>query len=404
MNPTDLLTRLRDVLGPCESFTPLHIPIFDEQEVAYLRECVESNFVSSVGAFVDRFEEALAAFTGAKRAVVCVNGTSALHLALRLAGVEPGDEVLIPSLSFVATANAVSYAGAVPHFVECELGHFGVDVGKIEDYILKIEDRRLKIEDGRGKIEDGRGERKNGGIINKVTGRRIRALVPMHVFGHPVDVEGCQRVCEQFGLALVEDAAESLGSFYGGRHMGTFGTCGVLSFNGNKVITTGGGGALLFNDDELADKAKYLSTTAKRPHRWEFFHDEIGYNYRMPALNAAMGVAQMEKLPRFLEQKRVLANRYAEAFADVEGIRFVTEPDGCRSNYWLNALVLEENAPVTRDELLEATNSNNIMTRPIWVPLHKLPMYADCPRMELPVTEDLEKRVVNVPSSAHLAG
>ena len=242
----------------------------------------------------------------------------------------------------------------------------------------------------------------SSGIKNPVTGRRIKALVPMHVFGHPVDLEGCRRLCDKFGLALIEDAAESLGSWYHGRHTGTIGEVGVLSFNGNKVITTGGGGALLFNDDELADHAKYLSTTAKRPHRWEFFHDEIGYNYRMPALNAAMGVAQMEKLPRFLEQKRALAERYVEAFADVEGLRFVTEPDGCRSNYWLNTLVLDEEGPVTRDALLAATNSNNIMTRPIWAPLHQLPMFQDCPRMELPVTENLARRIVNIPSTAGL--
>jgi perosamine synthetase len=386
MNTTHILTRLRSVLGPCDQFTPLHIPIFDKRETDLLKECVESNFVSSVGAFCDRFEESLASYTGAKRAVLCVNGTSALHLALRVAGVESGDEVLMPSLTFVATANAVRYAEAVPHFVECEGEHFGVDVGKIEDYLLSIADNR----------EDR--------LYNKLTGRCIRALVPMHVFGHPVDMEGCQRLCEEFGLMLIEDAAESLGSFFRGKHTGNFGTCGVLSFNGNKVITTGGGGALLFNNDELADHAKYLSTTAKKPHRWEYFHDDMGYNYRMPALNAAMGVAQMEKLPRFLEQKRKLAETYAEAFADVEGIRFVTEPDGCRSNYWLNALVLDVESPVTRDELLEATNSNNIMTRPVWVPLHKLPMYKDCPRMDLSVTESLEQRIVNIPSSAYLAG
>ncbi len=381
----NILSRIRTVLGPCNEFTPLHIPIFDNREVELLSECVESNFVSSVGPFVDRFEKALAVFTGANRVVLCVNGTSALHLALRVAGVAPGDEVLIPSLTFVATANAVSYAGAVPHFVECEEGHFGVDVAKVEIYLTEHTEPR------------------GGDLYNRGTGRRIKALVPMHVFGHPVDIEGCQRVCKRFGLALVEDAAESLGSWYHGRHTGTFGVCGVLSFNGNKIITTGGGGAILFSDEELAARARHLSTTAKRPHRWEFFHDAIGYNYRMPALNAALGVAQMEKLPKFLDQKRRLAERYAEAFAGLEGVRFVTEPDGCRSNYWLNTLVLDANGPVTRDELLAATNDANIMTRPVWVPLHKLPMYADCPRMELSVTEALERRIVNIPSSAYLA-
>ncbi|NBB78279.1 MAG: LegC family aminotransferase [Verrucomicrobia bacterium] len=384
MNTTDIIDRIESVIGPREAFTPLHIPIFDEREVELLRECVESNMVSSVGAFGNRFEAALADYTGAKRVVLCVNGTSALHLALRVTGVQPGDEVMLPSLSFVATANAVRYAGAVPHFVDVREAHFGMDPAALQSRLEAI------------------GEQRDGGLFNRETGRPIRCVVPMHAFGHPVLISELLAVAKRFGLALVEDAAESLGSFYEGRHTGTFGDCGTLSFNGNKVITTGGGGALLFNDDALADRAKYLSTTAKRPHKWEFFHDELGYNYRMPALNAAMGCAQMEKLSGMLKQKRALAARYAEAFADLDGVRFVTEPPGCQSNYWLNALVLQSDSIETRNAILDATNAGNIMTRPIWTPLHALPMYADCPRGTLDVTRSLAKRIINIPSTAGL--
>jgi perosamine synthetase len=340
--------------------------------------------VSSVGAFCDRFEEALAEFTGAKRAVLCVNGTSALHLALRVCGVEPGDEVLIPSLSFVATANAVRYAGATPHFIDCEPEHFGLDPAKLQARLEAI------------------GERRGDVLYNRETGRPIRCVVPMHAFGHPVLLKELLDVAKAHGLKLVEDAAESLGSFYHGQHTGTFGDCGILSFNGNKVITTGGGGALLFNDEAQADRAKYLSTTAKQPHPYEFFHDELGYNYRMPALNAAMGCAQMEKLPGMLAQKRELAARYEAAFANMDGLRFVTEPEGCRSNYWLNAIILEEADMKLRNEILKETNALNIMTRPIWTPLHELPMYAECPQGPLEATLSLAKRIINIPSTAGL--
>ncbi|MGJ8638299.1 MAG: LegC family aminotransferase [Opitutaceae bacterium] len=384
MNIQSTVERIQSVIGPCENFTPLHIPIFDEREVELLRECVESNFVSSVGAFCDRFEAALAEYTGAKRAVLCVNGTSALHLALRVAGVEEGDEVLIPSLSFVATANAVRYAGGIPHFVDCEAQHFGLDPVKLRAHLESI------------------GELREGVLYNRESSRPIRCVVPMHAFGHPVLIQELLVVAKEFSLKMVEDAAESLGSFYQGKHTGTFGECGILSFNGNKVITTGGGGAILFNDDALADRAKYLSTTAKRPHKWEFFHDEMGYNYRMPALNAALGCAQMEKLPGLIQQKRALADRYAAAFKGVSGLRFLEEPEGCHSNYWLNTLVLDGGSAQQRDELLEATNGQNVMTRPVWTPLHLLPMFSDCPRMSLAVTEAVAGRIVNIPSTAGL--
>lgn len=384
MNTESIIERIHSVIGVRENFTPLHIPIFDNREVDLLRECVESNMVSSVGAFCDRFEAALAEFTGAKRAVLCVNGTSALHLALRVAGVEPNDEVIIPSMSFVATANAVRYAGAVPHFVDCEREHFGMDPVKLREHLSFI------------------GESRDGLLYNRETGRVIRCVVPMHAFGHPVLLKELASVVNDYSLKLVEDAAESLGSFYEGKHTGTFGDCGILSFNGNKVMTTGGGGAILFNDEGMADHAKYLSTTAKRPHKWEFYHDEMGYNYRMPALNAAMGCAQMEKLPKMLEQKRALARRYEQAFEGLDGLHFLTEPSNCQSNYWLNAIVLDEPNLEQRDAILEATNSQNIMTRPVWTPLHLLPMYADCPRMDLSVTEEVAQRIINIPSTAGL--
>jgi perosamine synthetase len=384
MSTKPIIQRIQSVIGPCDSFTPLHIPIFDEQEVANLRECVESNFVSSVGAFCDRFEEALCRYTGAKRAVLCVNGTAALHLALRVVGVQAGDEVLIPSLSFVATANALSYAGAVPHFIDVESQHFGMCPQALKARLESI------------------GEMRGKQLFNRETNRPIRCVVPMHAFGHPVLLNELLEVSRSYGLLFVEDAAESLGSFYRDQHTGTFGDCGIVSFNGNKIITTGGGGVLLFNDEKLADHAKHLSTTAKRPHKWEFFHDELGYNYRMPALNAALGCAQMEKMAGFVEQKRELAARYAEAFSGMDGLRFVTEPKGCRSNYWLNTLVLEENGPFERDAVLDATNAANIMTRPVWNPLHQLPMYEKCPRADLPITLSLARRIVNIPSTAGL--
>jgi len=384
MNPSTIINRIQSVIGPREAFTPLHIPIFDHRETDLLRECVESNMVSSVGAFCDRFEASLVEFTGAKRAVLCMNGTAALHLALRVCGVQPGDEVIIPSLTFVATANAVRYAGAIPHFVDADESRFGMEPSAVAERLEAI------------------GEQRDGKCYNRETGRRIAAVVPMHAFGHPVRIQELLEVTQRYELPLVEDAAESLGSYVGERHTGTFGICGTLSFNGNKVITTGGGGAILFDDDKLADKAKYLSTTAKRPHKWEFFHDELGYNYRLPALNAAMGCAQMEKLPGFLEKKRALAERYREAFADVEGVDFVTEPKGCTSNYWLNAILLDEGGPFERDAVLDATNAANIMTRPVWTPLHELPMYAVCPRGPLETTLSLAKRIINIPSTASL--
>ncbi len=362
----------------------LHCPELRGNELAYLEECVDTAWVSYAGSFVTRFDRELAQLTGARHAVVMVNGTAALHVALMLAGVGRGEEVLMPSLTFVATANAVAYLGAVPHFCEVEARTLGLDPARLARHLDEVAERR--------------GE----GLFNRATGRRIAAIVPMHTFGHPVDMEPLMVLADRWGLVVVEDAAESLGSYYHGRHTGTFGRMGILSFNGNKIVTTGGGGAIITDDDELAARARHLTTTAKAPHRWEFIHDEVGFNYRMPNINAAVGCAQLEQLPGFLERKRRLAQRYVEAFEGVEGISVFREPPGCRSNYWLNVLLLDEPSLDVRDALLAALNDAGLQSRPIWKPMHQLRMYADCPRMDLTVTEELALRVINVPSSAGL--
>lgn len=363
----------------------LHEPQFAGKEWEYLKECLDSTFVSSVGKFVDRFEKDLADFTGARYSVAVVNGTAALHIALKLAGVQAGDEVLTPALTFVATANAVSYCNAIPHFVDCEEATLGMSAAALRDYLYSASELR------------------HGVCVNRQTNRPIRAVVPMHTFGHPVDLDGLMAVAHDFKLVLIEDAAESLGSFYHGRHTGTFGRVGTLSFNGNKTITTGGGGAILTDDEALARHAKHLTTTAKLPHRWAFEHDEIGFNYRMPNLNAALGCAQIEQLSGFVDAKRRLFNLYRTAFANFPNISIVDEPHGCRSNFWLQTLKLECEDIALRDAILEATNSAGYMTRPIWRPIHKMQPYADCPRMPLTCTSALEQRLINLPSSAQLA-
>lgn len=380
--PTRIVDTLRSVTGAGN--TVLHAPRFAGNEWTYLKECLDSTFVSSVGKFVDRFEADLAAFTGAKRAIAVVNGTAALQIALQLGGVKAGDEVLVPALSFIATANAVLYCDATPHFVESEERTLGVDASALREYLNATTELR-------------------GGVcINRSTGRAVRALVPMHTFGHPVDIDGALSVAHDFHLALVEDAAESLGSLYHGRHTGTFGMLGTLSFNGNKTITTGGGGAILTNDKTLAARAKHLTTTAKLPHRWNFVHDEMGYNYRMPNINAALGCAQLEQLPAMLDAKRQLFLKYSAAFSNLRAARIFEEPSGCRSNYWLQALVLDRAVECERDAILAATNDAGIMTRPAWTLMHRLPMFVHCPTMALPVAESLERRIVNIPSSAVL--
>ncbi|MFZ5633353.1 MAG: LegC family aminotransferase [Bacillota bacterium] len=379
-----IVEAIQKVLPQGKDHIALHEPEFEGNERVYVKECLDTGWVSSVGKFVDLFEERLAEYTGVKRAIAVVNGTAALHICLKLVGVEPGDEVLAPALTFVATANAITYCGAVPHFVDSQEKTLGLDPNKLSVYLDEIADVRLD------------------GCFNKQTGRRIKAVVPMHTFGHPVDLDPLAELCARFGLELVEDAAESLGSYYKGRHTGNWGKVSALSFNGNKVITTGGGGAILTNDESLAKLAKHITTTAKTPHKWAFNHDMVGYNYRLPNINAALGCAQLEQLMGFIKKKRALAERYREVFAEVEGVTFFTEPNFARSNYWLNVLLLDKDLSGERDVLLEFTNNNGIMTRPAWTLMHKLPMYQWSPRMDLSVAEDLESRLVNIPSSSIL--
>jgi perosamine synthetase len=383
-DPQEIAHALREVLPAERDFISLNEPCFNGNEWTYVKECLDSGWVSSVGKFVDRFEEDLSRYTGAKHAIAVVNGTAALHICLLLAGVVPGDEVLIPTLTFIATANAVSYCGAIPHFIDSEERTLGIDPVELAARLAEIAELRPD------------------GCYNRQTGRRIKALVPMHTFGHPVDLDPLLETCRELRIELIEDAAESVGSLYKGRHTGTFGRLSALSFNGNKTITTGGGGAILTNDEELGKLARHITTTAKVPHRWEFNHDMIGYNYRMPNINAALGCAQLEQLPEFLAAKRSLAERYQKIFSGIGGICFFSEPEFARSNYWLNTLLLDEECTGDRDALLTATNDVGIMTRPSWTLIHKLPMFADRPKMELLVAESLERRLINIPSSAGL--
>lgn len=361
-----------------DGFIPLHEPHFAGNEKIYLNECIDTTFVSSVGKFVDRFEEEMARFTGASYAVATVNGTAALHIALKLAGVNHNDEVITQPLTFIATCNAISYIGAHPIFVDVDRSTMGLSPEKLADFLEK-ETQML-----------------NGFCTNKTTKRVIKAVVPMHTFGMPADMDSIKAVCAPYGLPIVEDAAESLGSYQGGVHTGTKGLMGTLSFNGNKTITTGGGGMILTNYEDLAKKAKHLTTTAKVPHRWDFDHDEIGYNYRMPNINAALGCAQLEELPKILSAKRALAKKY-EVFFKEKDATFVTELGNNKANYWLNTILLKEASQ--RDVFLNATNDAGVMTRPIWKLMSSLPMFVNAQKGNLENAIWLEERVINIPSS-----
>lgn len=364
------------------NFVPLAVPVFAGNEKKYLEECIDTTFVSSVGQFVDRFEKDMATYTGCKRAVVCVSGTNALHMSLMLAGVGRDDEVLTQALTFIATCNALSYIGAHPVFIDVDKTTMGLSPDAIKEWLIK------------------NAEIRNGQCYNKNTGRRVKACVPMHTFGHPVRIEEIAQICEEYHIELVEDAAESIGSLYKGKHTGTFGKVGAISFNGNKTITTGGGGMMLFNDEELGAFAKHLTTQAKIPHRWEFRHDHIGYNYRMPNINAALGCAQLENLDKFVESKRQVAAEYAEFFKNIDDIDFFTEPENCYSNYWLNVVILKDKE--AQLEFLQQTNDNGVMTRPIWELMNRLPMFEDCEHDGLKNTIWFADRVVNIPSSVRL--
>ena len=368
-----------------QGFVPLHAATFSGNEKKYLNECIDTTFVSSVGEFVNRFERDMATYTGAARTVVCVSGTNALHMALMLAGVERGDEVITQPLTFIATANAISYCGAHPVFVDVDRDTMGLSPARMGEWLA-----------GHAAVRDGQ-------CYNKGTGRRIKACVPMHPFGHPVHLDELVAVCREWHIELVEDAAESVGSLYKGRHTGLFGRVGVLSFNGNKTITTGGGGMLLFNEEniDLADRAKHLTTQAKVPHRWEFVHDAVGYNYRMPNINAALGCAQLECLPAYIDSKRAVAAEYAAHFSNhPANIEFFGEPADTRSNYWLNAVILPDHE--AQIEFLTQTNDNGVMTRPIWELMNRLPMFAGSECGDLSTAEWFSDRIVNIPSSVQL--
>lgn len=350
----------------------------------YVKDCIETGMVSSVGAYVNKFERMLEEFTGAKHAVAVVNGTCGLHMALKLAGVQPKDEVLVPALTFVASANAVTYCEATPHFIDSDEQTMGVDPEKLQAYLEKDTESR------------------SGFRVNRKTGKVIRAILPMHAFGRPARLKELMKVAQDFQIALVEDAAESIGSFYQGQHTGTFGLLGVLSFNGNKIITTGGGGAILTNDPELARRAKHLTTTAKIPHTWAYRHDEIGYNYRMPNLNAALGCAQLEQLPAFLKAKQKLHDLYQKAFREIEGVDLLSQPARCQSNFWLQTLILQRGRERELEPILAKLHGEKILARPAWTPLHQLPPFQSAPRMGLNAAESLAQRILNLPSSCCL--
>jgi len=363
--------------SPDESI-PLHEPRFYGNEKKYVMDAIDSTFVSSVGAYVDRFEKMMTELTGAKFAVATVNGTSALHTALILAGVEPGDEVITQPLTFVATANAIAYTGAKPIFTDIDKSTLGLCPDKLNDF-----------------LEENLKQHKNL-WVNKKTGKKIAACVPMHTFGHPAKIDKIVEVCSQFDISVVEDAAESLGSTYKGKQTGTFGLMGTYSFNGNKTITCGGGGAIVTDNVEIAKRAKHLTTTAKKPHKWDYVHDETGYNYRMPNLNAAMACTQLEMLEEFLQNKRELAKKYHEFFSNSD-IKFFTEPEHSKSNYWLNTIQLKDKSE--RDAFLEYSNNHGVMTRPAWRLMHKLDMYTNCQTGDLENAERIEQKIVNIPSS-----
>lgn len=375
----DIIQFIRQLYNKPEGFIALHEPHFGGNEKKYLNECIDTTFVSSVGKFVDRLEETVAEYTGAKKAVVCVNGTNALHMAMILVGVERDDEVITQALTFIATCNAISYTGAHPVFIDVDRDTMGLSPVAMERWLLE------------------NAVVKNNICYNKKTNRRIKACIPMHTFGHPVHMDELMDLCKGYHLELVEDAAESIGSFYKGKHTGTFGKIGVISFNGNKTITTGGGGMLLFQDEELGKLAKHITTQAKVPHRWEFVHDHIGYNYRLPNINAALGCAQMEQLERFIASKRETAEKYKSFFVNNPDIEFFTEPDNCRSNYWLNVIIMKDKQ--AQQDLLAYSNDQGVMTRPVWELMNRLPMFKSCQTDALSNTEWFADRVVNIPSS-----
>ena len=370
-------------LYPGQNPVPLHAPVFLGNEKKYLADCIDSTFVSYVGKYVTQFEEMTAQYTGAKYAIAMVNGTTALQIALQVAGVKPGDEVITQPLTFVATANAISHSGAQPVFVDVDIDTMGLSPQNLKDFLQK----NYAI--------------KPDGTYNRLTGKRLAAIVPMHTFGFPCRIDDIVEIADSFNVPVVEDSAESLGSYYKGRHTGTFGIAGILSYNGNKTITTGGGGMIITDSEEFAKKAKHLSTTAKVSHSYDYVHDQVGYNYRMPNVNAAIGVAQMEKIEEFLLNKRSTSNIYSEYF-ESKNIDFTTEMKETKANYWLNVIRLKDFNE--RNTFLDFANKNGVVTRPVWQLMNKLEMYMNSQAGNLDNSEWLEERVVNIPSGFRLGG
>lgn len=374
----EVISLIRNHYNRPEGFIPLHEPRFTGNDKKYVADAIDSTFVSSVGKYVDRFEAMMRDYTGATYAVATVNGSAALHMSLLLAGVKRDELVITQPLSFIATCNCISYIGAEPVFVDVDPVTMGLSATKLASFLAD----KTTV--------------KNGSCYHTATGKRIAACVPMHTFGHPADLDQIVALCTEYKIPLVEDAAESIGSRYKGKHTGTFGLVGAFSFNGNKTITCGGGGMIITNDEHLARLAKHLTTQAKVPHSWEFVHDHIGYNYRLPNLNAALACAQMEQLDPFIENKRILSAQYETFFAGT-GIRFMKEPPGTFSNYWLNAILLKDQAE--RDAFLTYTNNKQIMTRPVWTLMNKLEMFKHCLCENIDTAIDIESRLVNLPSS-----
>lgn len=379
---SEIISSIAKAIGNVE--VSLHEPQFDDRDKEAMQDVIRSGFVSSQGPHLDQFELSLKQITGAKYAICVTNGTAAITLGLIASGIMPGEEVLVPSLTFVATGNAILQANAIPHFVETNSNNFGIDVAKLQDYLNK-----------NSKLEDGQ-------CVNIRTGKVISAIVPVHIFGHIGNISELVKLAHTYNLKIIEDAAEALGSYKHGKHAGCFGQCGALSFNGNKIITTGGGGAVITNDSDLATTIRHLATTAKLPHRYEYNHDRQGFNYRMPSLNAALGCAQISKLKHYLEEKKRLKNRYVKCFKNGSCCDFVENPIGSQSNNWLNAIKLVPEAAFARDYILDALNNHGFGSRPIWKPLSELPHFSDCPSMNLPVTKDLASRIINIPSSPFL--
>ena len=414
-NYSTLTAFIRSIFQEPTEFIPLHDPRFIGNEKKYLNECIDSNFVSSVGKFVGQFEQMCAHYTGAKYAVAAMNGTTALHIALQLVGVQRDDEVLTQALTFIATANAISYTGAHPVFLDVDKETLGLSPAAVEAWLKEnTELRPLSVPSAQRPVlsaqcSDLSAQRSPSqrfhsqqlACFNKTTGRRIAACVPMHTFGHPVKLDELIAVLNEYNIPLIEDAAESIGSQYKNHHTGIFGKMGILSFNGNKLITTGGGGMIITDDEELAKLAKHLTTQAKVPHPWEFRHDHIGYNYRLTNINAALGCAQMEQLDYLINLKRNLAEQYKAFFAQTE-FEFFTEPEHCRSNYWLNVIITKDRQQ--RDDILQYTNDHGVMTRPIWELMNRLPMFSHCQTDALENSIWLADRVVNIPSGAPIPG